>query len=234
MRLDTYRHLAASNHNTHLITFDYRGWGLSSGKPSEEGVILDSLTILEWVLKTANVDPSRVLIVSQSFGTAISIGAVTHYAELHPTKPLAGIVTIAAFTSLRNVVGGYRMGGWLPLLGPLNIWPAMSDYFVHRFLHAEFDSVMRMRKLVEVTKGTKFSVTLIHAVNDWEISYRHSRELFEVACAGNMDISETTNTDRVTKWIEDGRIRYIETSWGGHNDIQKSDAVLKAVISAWR
>jgi abhydrolase domain-containing protein 12 len=213
---------------------DYRGWGLSSGKPDENGVIMDGMTVLEWVLKTANVDPSRVLLVAQSLGTGISMGVAAQYVELHPSQPLAGIVTIAAFTSLRGLVGGYRMGGVLPLLGPLAIVPKLRDYFIHRFLRAEFDSTRRMQQLATTTKGTDFSITFVHAKNDWEISYQHSRQLFHIACAGNEDISETQNTDRITRWIENGRIKHIETTWGGHNDIQKGDAVLKAVLSAWR
>jgi hypothetical protein len=162
------------------------------------------------------------------------MGVATQYSDLHPSEPLAGIVTIAAFTSLRNLVGAYRMAGVIPLLGPLGCIPKLRDYFIHRFLRAEFDSAGRMRRLAVMTKGTNFTITLVHAVDDWEISYLHSKELFDIACAGDVNILETTRTDRVTRSIENGRITHIETSWGGHNKIQKSDAVLKAVISAWR
>ena len=126
------------------------------------------------------------------------------------------------------------MGGFLPLLGPLNLFPEVLDFFLHRFLRAEFDSADRMARLARATKNTKFSITLVHAINDWEISYRHSRELFDIACDGNHDVVETMTTDKVIREIENGKIRYIETSWGGHNDIQKGDAVVKAVLSAWR
>jgi abhydrolase domain-containing protein 12 len=234
LRLDTYRLLTAANPNTHLIAMDYRGWGYSSGTPTEEGVIIDGLATIDWVINIARVDPSRILLVSQSLGTAIAMGVATRYHEAHPHHPLAGIVAIAAFTSLRNLVGKYRMAGVLPLLGPLNVFPKVADFFIRRFLRAEFNSAERLKRLAHITMGTKFSITLVHATNDWEISYLHSRELFEAACAGDHCKQETVYTDKIVKEIDNGRIRHIETSWGGHNDIQKSDAVLKAVLSAWR
>jgi hypothetical protein len=193
---------------------DYRGWGYSSGVPTEDGVIMDGMTVLDWVINTAHVDPSRVLFVSQSLGTGISM--------------------IASFTSLRRLVGAYRMAGVIPLLGPLRIFPKARDYFVDKFLRADFNSAERILRLARATKGTRFSISLVHATNDWEISYLQSRELFDIACDGDSLVSETVYTDKITKSIQQGRIRHIETSWGGHNDIQKSDTVVKAVLSAWR
>lgn len=216
-----------------MIAFDYRGWGYSTGTPSEEGIITDGLTVLDWVINTARVDPSKILLVSQSLGTAIAIGVATKYHESHQDQPLAGIVMVASFTSLRKVVGAYRMAGIIPLLGPLNMFPKLITLFTHRFLRTELDSAEKMGRLVHMTMATDFSVTLVHATNDREISCQHSRELFDIACAGDHRITETVTSDKVTREIKNGRIRYIETTWGGHNDIQKGDAVIKAVISAW-
>jgi hypothetical protein len=128
------------------------------------------------------------------------------------------------------------MAGLIPLLWPVRLIPGGVDFVTKKFLKAEFNSCERMRRLVETTggSGSKFSVTLVHARNDKEISYLHSKELFEVACAGDMRIVERVGSDKVVRQIEGGRIKYIETWWGGHNDVQKSDAVLKAVLDAWR
>ena len=126
------------------------------------------------------------------------------------------------------------MAGYLPLLWPLALIPGACDFFTKLFLRAEFNSVDKMSQLVSATRGSKFSVTLVHATNDREISYLHSRELFDVASCEDRTIEETVLTDKTVRQIEDGRIKYVETSWGGHNDIQTSDAVLKAVLAAWR
>ena len=234
LRLDTYRLHAASNENTHLIAFDYRGWGYSSGTPSEKGVIIDGLTALDWVLQTAGVDPSRVLLVSQSLGTAIAIGVATAYAEEHGDRPLAGIVTIAGFASLRKLLGGYRLAGVLPLFAPLAPFPRFLDFFLRKCLRAEFNSEGRVRRLRELTRGTKFTMTFVHAVNDWEISSRQSWMLFEVAVEEDGEVVVTGEaSDCVWKRSECGAVRFFEGVWGGHNDVQKSDVAVRAVMEAW-
>jgi len=126
------------------------------------------------------------------------------------------------------------MAGVIPLLGLLDVVPGGVDFLTRKFLRAEFNSVDKMRRLVEGTRGTRFSVTMVHATNDWEISYLHSKELFDVACGEDRRIVEQVMSDKVVRMVEDGRIKYVQTSWGGHNDIQKSDAVMKAVLAAWR
>jgi len=225
--------LSASNPNTHLLAIDYRGWGYSSGTPNEDGLILDGLTALNLVIDTAKIDPSRILLVAQSLGTGIAMGVATEYHDQNPGKPLAGIVNIASFTSLRRLVLGYWMGGFLPLLGPFNLFPKAGDYFVHKYLRASFDSAERMGRLVGTTKQSNFSITLVHATNDLQISYSHSRELFDIARDGDTGITKTVDTNKVTREVDGGRIRHIETLWGGRNDVQMSDAVVNAVISAW-
>lgn len=47
-RPDSYRSLyAADPVNTHILTFDYRGYGLSTGHPSEPGLITDALAVVD-------------------------------------------------------------------------------------------------------------------------------------------------------------------------------------------
>jgi abhydrolase domain-containing protein 12 len=198
-------------------------------------VIIDGLTALDWILNTGYVDPSRVLLVSQSLGTAVAMGVATAYAEDHPDAPLAGIVIVAGFTSLRKLLGGYRMAGVLPLFGPFTPFPRFLDFFLRKCLRAEFDTEARLVRLRELTRGKRFTITLVHALNDWEISSKQSRRLFEVAVGGEISgVVETVMSDCVEKRNEEGDVRFFEGVWGGHNDIQKSDVVVRAVKGAWK
>ena len=184
-------------------------------------------------MHTANVDPSRVLLVAQSLGTAVGMGVAATYAEKHPDAPLAGIVTIAAFTSLRKLLGSYRLGGVIPLLAPVAVVPGLLDWLLRGCLHAEFNSEERLLRVRELTRGTGFTVTLVHAVNDWEISVGQSRRLYEVAVAGE-DVVEVGLSDCRVRRNERGDVRLVEAVWGGHNEVQKSDVVVRAVMDAWR
>lgn len=52
-RTETYRAVTAGTSEiTHVITIDYRGFGLSSGIPTEAGLIIDGMTITKWAMDT--------------------------------------------------------------------------------------------------------------------------------------------------------------------------------------
>ncbi|KAL9038757.1 MAG: hypothetical protein Q9180_002939, partial [Flavoplaca navasiana] len=70
-RVPNYGALSAGDpRNIHVLTFDYRGFGLSQGSPSEKGLIMDAISVVEWAMNTAGVPPSRIMIFGQSIGTA--------------------------------------------------------------------------------------------------------------------------------------------------------------------
>jgi abhydrolase domain-containing protein 12 len=72
-RVPNYRALSAGQPGKiHVLTFDYRGFGRSSGTPSECGIISDALAVVDWATKVAGIPPSRILIFGQSLGIAIS------------------------------------------------------------------------------------------------------------------------------------------------------------------
>jgi pimeloyl-ACP methyl ester carboxylesterase len=79
-----------------VLAFDYRGYGHSSGKPSEQGTYRDARAALACLLRQPDVDPSRVLYVGESLGGAVAI-------ELALAHPPAGLVLLSAFTSVREM-----------------------------------------------------------------------------------------------------------------------------------
>ncbi|RMX80031.1 hypothetical protein D0869_07866 [Hortaea werneckii] len=70
-RTDNYR-LFSSLPNTHILTVDYRGFGHSTGSPTEQGLVIDGIALVEWVLNVAKIPPERIVIVGQSLGTAVA------------------------------------------------------------------------------------------------------------------------------------------------------------------
>jgi len=69
-RVDLIRFLA--NHaGVHVISFDYRGFGDSSGWPSEEGVARDALAVWHWVETRAH-PTAKVYLYGQSLGTHVA------------------------------------------------------------------------------------------------------------------------------------------------------------------
>jgi uncharacterized protein len=76
--------------------FDYRGYGRSSGRPSEEGTYRDARAALACLLEQPGVDPARVYYLGESLGGAIAL-------DLALERPPAGLVLLSAFTGVREV-----------------------------------------------------------------------------------------------------------------------------------
>lgn len=91
-----------------LLLWDYRGYGLSEGQPSEEGLYQDGLAAWKWLKRRAEQDGLPASMLGKSLGSGVVVYAATQ------TQP-AGIILDSAFTSMREVVAGVLGGmneGW--------------------------------------------------------------------------------------------------------------------------
>ncbi len=77
-----------------VVLFDYRGYGRSSGRPSEQGTYRDARAALACLLAQPGVDASRILFFGESLGGAVAV-------DLALAHPPAGLVLLSAFTSIR-------------------------------------------------------------------------------------------------------------------------------------
>lgn len=163
-RTDTYRSLI-SQPNTHVFTIDYRGFGLSTGSPTEAGLITDGVALVTWILTHTSIPASRIVLLGQSLGTAVASAVSLHFATLGTGSPsqhmpllpagevtdpqvFAGIVLVAPFTSLPSLLQSYRIGGVLPVLAPLKQYPRVLKAFTDRIAD-RWPSANRLRAYVE-------------------------------------------------------------------------------------
>jgi fermentation-respiration switch protein FrsA (DUF1100 family) len=79
-----------------VLAFDYRGYGRSSGRPSEHGTHLDARAAREALLSRRGVDVARVLYLGESLGGAVALALAL---ELPP----AGLILQSTFTSVREM-----------------------------------------------------------------------------------------------------------------------------------
>jgi fermentation-respiration switch protein FrsA (DUF1100 family) len=77
-----------------LFAFDYRGYGMSEGKPTEQGVYADAEAAASWLAATGD-SQAPVFYFGQSLGSAIAI-------ELERRRLPAGVILESAFTSVRE------------------------------------------------------------------------------------------------------------------------------------
>ena len=68
------------------LLVNYRGYGLSTGSPTEQDIMGDSLAILDSVLKETGRTPDDVILVGQSLGSGVAtqVASVRHVKKLVP------------------------------------------------------------------------------------------------------------------------------------------------------
>lgn len=115
-RVPNYRAVSAGQpKQIHVLTFDYGGFGRSRGTPSERGLCLDAIAVIDWAARIAGIPPSRILIFSQSLGTAVSLAISDHFALQSPPIIFTGIILVAPFVDVSTLVATYRIAGFIPL-----------------------------------------------------------------------------------------------------------------------
>lgn len=77
----------------------YRGYGLSKGKPSQQGIQKDARAFLQHLLGRPDVDAERIVLMGRSLGGAVAI----HLAAEQQDK-VAALVVENTFTSVEDMV----------------------------------------------------------------------------------------------------------------------------------
>lgn len=104
-----------------VLILDYRGYGKSSGTPTEKGLYLDSDAAFTYLLGMG-YQADQIIVHGESLGTAVAV-------DLASRHPCAGLILEAPFTSAGDVAATV-----LPIAGPL--------------LVRSYSSVPKIRKIV--------------------------------------------------------------------------------------
>ena len=91
-----------------VLLLDYRGYGLSDGRPSEAGAYADARAGLGHLIDQRGFTTDRIVVFGRSLGGAVAV-------DLARDRELAGVILESTFTSVADIARG--LGG--PLLGAL-------------------------------------------------------------------------------------------------------------------
>ncbi|KAL4774331.1 Alpha/Beta hydrolase protein [Aspergillus nidulans var. acristatus] len=275
-RPETYRMLLGLStpaNPIHVFAIDYRGFGMSTGTPTEEGLITDGVTLLNFLTSAPlNISPSRVAIVGQSLGTAVSAAVAERFAfgspdptatqpALKDPEPFAGIILLASFSNLPNLIESYSLKGITPpILSPLRGYPRIQNW-ARRHILDTWDTAGRVARLTGVNgslvqanpayaeKG--LDLAIIHAKNDVEIPWFEGRRVWAAATGQLQQYSPGVLTyekrdadngpNEVLIWENRSgegpgavkRVRWERVAYGGHNRVATFSTAALAVLRAF-
>jgi len=100
--VDSAEELARAVPDRTWVFVNYRGYGGSTGKPSESALVADALAIFDW----AKATHSEVAVVGRSLGSGVAV-------QLAAARPVSRLVLVTPFDSLVSV--GQAALPWLPV-----------------------------------------------------------------------------------------------------------------------
>lgn len=160
-----------------VFAFDYRGYGSSTGTPSEDGLYRDALAAYRYLTVQRSIAPGKLILYGESLGTAIAT-------ELATQVPCGGVILEEAFTSAADVA--LQMYPFLPMR-----WLIRSKFDtlgkinrIHApllLLHSRDDELFPLRhaeRLLAAAEQPKELVVLRGGHND---AFATSASLYRVA-----------------------------------------------------
>ena len=132
--------------------FDYRGYGKSTGRPTEKGLYEDAEAAFRWLTETRGVDPGHIILYGHSLGTAVTVNLA-----LKEGAGTGGVVLESPFTSAAAMARRLYFG--LP---------------VGMVMSVKLDSIRRIGDVM-------VPILIIHGVRDTVIPFDMGKNLFDAA-----------------------------------------------------
>ncbi len=138
--------------------FDYRGYGKSEGKPSEEGTYADVEAAWQYLTQERKIPSKKIIIYGESLGGAIAsyIAQKNEQREIKSTAA-GGLILASTFTSISDRAS--------------ELYPFLPIRLISRF---SFNSIDRLPTI-------KIPVLIIHSTDDQIIPFSHGDRNFQVA-----------------------------------------------------
>lgn len=89
-----------------VAMLNYRGYGLSEGKPSEAKLFEDALTFYDHMAAREDIDASRIVAFGRSLGSGVAV-------YLAANRPVRAVVLVSPYDSVTSVA--QNMHPWVPV-----------------------------------------------------------------------------------------------------------------------
>ena len=137
--------------------FDYRGYGKSEGKPSEEGTYSDVEAAWQYLTQEKQIPPQKIIIYGESLGGAIASYLAQKISQQDGKNSAGGLILASTFTSISDRAA--------------ELYPFLPIRFLSRF---SYNSIDRLPSI-------KIPVLIIHSTDDEIIPFHHGDRNFQAA-----------------------------------------------------
>lgn len=163
--------------------FDYRGYGKSEGKPSEEGTYLDAMAAYKWLTETRKIPANKIIIFGRSLGGSIA-------AQLASKVKAAGLIIESGFTSYVHM--GRKLYPYMPVQ-----WFARYSYRTIDYIRDIRCPVLIIHSRGDEIVPFEFGLELYEAAND-------PKEFVEIFGSHNDSflVSSEIYNKAWTKWLK--------------------------------
>lgn len=84
-----------------ILMLEYRGYGMSTGTPNEQGLMIDAQTGLDWIRNGTETKGNKIVVYGQSLGGAVAIQLVEKNQE---ADDIVCLILENTFTSIRKLI----------------------------------------------------------------------------------------------------------------------------------
>ena len=159
---------AISSAGSAVLVIDYRGYGKSSGRPSEHGLALDAEAGYDELIRLG-YDSSQIVLHGESLGSAVAV-------QLASFRSCAGLILESPLASLSDMAATV-----LPMIGPLlargfNTKTSISRVHAPLFvIHGDADEI------VPFAQGQAVFAAAHPPKHFWAVQTAHHNDLLYVA-----------------------------------------------------
>ncbi len=152
-----------------VIGVSYRGYGKSDGKPSEEGIYTDGISVLKYAKNSLGFSEKNIIIVGRSIGTTAAVNTSQN-------KKIAGLILISPLTSGKAQANN----------GALSLFSSLAG--------DSFNNLRKMKNIVApvlVIHGTNDHVIPYSMGKEIYNAAASKKQLLTIKGAGHNDLHQT-------------------------------------------
>lgn len=144
----------AQRYECGVVVYDYQGYGLSTGKPSEQNCYQDVTNVVEYMINEMKIQKQNIIMIGQSLGTGVTVDYATKSGWTNP------IVLISPYKSMLEVAS--ELSGHLSSSTRL-----LTSTSLDRF--DTYEKVDKLKCPVKIFHGEKDDLIPVrHGVAIWE------------------------------------------------------------------